>query len=407
MKEFLQNHPGYTAIPTKSLKVVCDAITTIQRKPSLMSPLMTAFYIIFMILAIMGLGIFGLLIYVILDSSMIHFSFKMAVVLAALALPVVIFIGIIGSLCRKVKSEQYRYYQVTGRKPLTIEKREALRLDLVMIYNMKGWAETLEFMPIKELVAGDSYQYRALILTTQESHRSGVFSDWGIVDKQGYREAMESLWQGMHSSSFALMMARVPAEERINHSLVRKLSALLEIPPEKIIANLESYNDAPPALLWGFDLRRAIYLSRICYGAGIISEEDAWEDLLKTSRYIHTIFPDFDSYHQNYLLGHAYWVMDFEAIKARRNEYEHFKKTCKWQMKDLPWHTESQDQLPQFMRDGFREGIAMILKSEAENKVAESPIAENLEVEELSKAEHLGKVVEEEEEIDLQSTMIH
>ncbi|UNM97041.1 DUF1266 domain-containing protein [Ignatzschineria rhizosphaerae] len=402
MKKFLQNHPGYTAIPTSSLRVVCEAITTIQRKPSIMSPLMTAFYIIFMILAIMGLGIFGLLIYVILDSSVIEFSLKMGVVLAALALPVLIFIGIIGSLCKRVKSEQYRYYQTTGRKPLTIEQRAALRLDLVMIYNMKGWAETLEFMPVKEFVAGDTYQYRALMLTTQESHRSGVFSDWGIVDRQGYREAMESLWQGMHSSSFALTMARVPAEERINHSLVRKLAALLEIPSEKIIANIDSYNGKAPALLWGFDLRRAIYLSRICYGAGIISEEEAWEDLLKTSRYIHAIFPDFDSYHQNYLLGYAYWMMDFEAIKARRNEYEHFKKTCKWQMKDLPWHPESQDVLLQFMRDGFQEGIAMILKSEAGNQAAEA-----LEVEKSGKAVLSDKIVEEEEEIDLQSTTVH
>ncbi len=173
---------------------------------------------------------------------------------------------------------------------------------------------------------------------------------------------MHDLWAGMHSERFAVYAVFSDGE------MFKVLGSLIEESPEYVQQCSRSINGRPLILLWGFDLWRAIVLSRNCFAAGYISEEIAWKNILKTADYAYEIFDSFDVFYTNYRLGNAYWSRDFDTVKKRLKEFQFYKEHCDWPMAQLPWPNSKGIFMEQYMKDGFADVVNSILRDQMENQ---------------------------------------
>ncbi|WP_244208843.1 MULTISPECIES: DUF1266 domain-containing protein [Xenorhabdus] len=255
-------------------------------------------------------------------------------------------------------TEQKRYYLQAKYSVLPEEKRQALRLHIVSCYYDGFWTETLEHYPLKSRVSRDNYQYRILPLSDAEPHQSQVYTDWGILNEKDYWKVLHDLWAGMHSERFAVDAVFTDGE------MFKVLGSLIEEPEEYVQQCSRSINERPPVLLWGFDLWRAIVLSRNCFAAGYISEETAWKNILKTADYVYEIFGSFDEFHTNYRLGNAYWSRNFDTAKGRLKAFWFYKEHCDWPMAQLPWPNPKGIFMEQYMKDGFANAVNSILRDQ-------------------------------------------
>ncbi|MEL7305603.1 MAG: DUF1266 domain-containing protein [Myxococcota bacterium] len=170
---------------------------------------------------------------------------------------------------------------------------------------------------------------------------------WGVVTTEGYRSMMERLFAGMHSVEFSVASV---SEQR--EPMLERLAALLEIPKAKIEAKTHSTNGIP-TLLWAFDLFRVIPLSRDAFLAGLVPEAEAWDNILRASRWSHAMFDNLDDFHFNLRLGHAFWSDDYAQVRERRETIEaYMARNPKWPIDTIPWTCRSPDVLPNHVRDG-------------------------------------------------------
>ena len=105
-------------------------------------------------------------------------------------------------------------------------------------------------------------------------------------------------------------------------------------------------------LVWAFDLQRVINLARAGYMARYLTEDEAWDDILRAADLIYNIFPDLNTYHQNWLLGCAYWSRSAERVASMRESMKTFE-LCDWPMKSLKWRKRREGALSPEILTGF------------------------------------------------------
>ncbi|WP_074822559.1 DUF1266 domain-containing protein [Pragia fontium] len=367
MKELMQNHPLFRDFPVKGYKVVWQIYQNnqLQGVIRLLHPLMAIIGIIVVIATAIGIGI-SCLIFVGIDSldnvsGRLNIFFSLW---ASTAVGIVIIIMMAQWILRAPVREQQRYYHQGNLTQLDERKRLALRLDIVATYGYGFWIETLEHYPLTARLKQPAETFPLLEPSSPQAHREGLYDDWGIVDIDGYQSIVEKLWAGMHSRHFFVNM-----HQENNGSMVTTLAALIELPKDYIQSCAISGKDGrPPALVWAFDLWRVIKLSRNCFCAGIISERLAWDNILKTADMIYELFDSFDSYYNNYRLGHAFWSNDYSMIKDRLEQYNNYKAHCDWPITLLPWPTPPGISLSDDMRHGFMKSSDLAFSSSVINK---------------------------------------
>ncbi|MBD2785286.1 DUF1266 domain-containing protein [Xenorhabdus sp. DI] len=263
MKELLQNHPNNRAFPVNSFRIVKEAILK-KRKINFLSPIQAiglgVLWITTILLIALSTGITGLTI----DTNNIPSAgYSLSAILIGFSL-LGIFLSVYTFLRIKnlPAAEQKRYYMQAGLSVLPEEKRQALRLHIVGDFYDGFWTETLEHYPLKSRVSQYNEKYRFLPLSDPEPHQSQIYQDWGILDEKEYVKILHELWAGMHSERFAIDAVFTDGE------MFKVLGSLIEESPEYVQQCSRSIAGRSPALLWGFDLWRAIVLSRNCFAAG-------------------------------------------------------------------------------------------------------------------------------------------
>lgn len=330
MKELLQNHPNWRGFPGIGCRLLGQNHHG-QKKLTLFTPWHRL--ILKVLTGISCVGI-ALLLYFYFDNiTSATKQHETPILIWSLTLLCLLLIGgMIYKILKEQTQQQRRYYQQAGLVPLEEPQRQALRLDIVQLYDCGFWSETLEYYPLAARVAGDNYDYSRFRLASADNYLTRLEEDWGITTEQDYHEMLHELHEGMHSRLFA-EQSSYRAEMLSQH-----LSKLTGVKPAQILDCLRpSLDNRPPALLWGFDLWRGIVMSRNAFSAGLISEEQAWTDLLKTADLVYEIFPSFDAFYTNYRIGNAFWSNNAEMAKFRLTQFDCYKKYCRWPIAQLRW----------------------------------------------------------------------
>lgn len=370
MKELLQNHPNDREFPVNSFRIVKKK-TEQNKNLHFIRPLKAVGARILWIITILIISLFTGITDISIDDNVPSAGFILSVSLIGFIL-----YGIFLSIYTffRIKNmpitEQKNYYRQAGLSVLPEEKRQALRLDIVGSYDSGFWIETLEHYPLKSRVSPNS-QYHFLPLSDVQDHQSQLHKDWGILDKAGYLEMLHRLWAGMHSKHFAVDAVMT------NGEMFKTLGALIEESPEYVQQCSCSVNGRPPALLWGFDLWRALVLSRNSFVAGYISEDMAWEHILKTADYVYQLFDNFDAFYTNYRLGNAYWSRDFDMSKERLARFRLYKTYCDWPIAQLSWPERKDIDMEDYMRNGFADWVNSALQEHMENSVSDEVTEED------------------------------
>lgn len=275
-------------------------------------------------------------------------------IVLALALGALLGSFLVRKMTRKRIKEQKRYYQLYGADWLSQEKREALQLDAPDGYQHGEWIETLEYWPCEARGAAVK-DFKTFIVTSKEERLTGNDQSWGVLSAQSYHETIDRLFNGMHSQLFATDKALMPVEARQN--MQRRIAALTELPEAYVESCWEQKDNRPPQLLWGFDLNRVIELSRTSFMAGLISEETAWNNILKTSAYAHALFDSLDDFYTNFRLGHAYWCNDFRLTNEKLKAHKSYNENCGWPIKKISWR-KNEDPLPEVIQNACEEFVA-------------------------------------------------
>ncbi|MBD2791173.1 DUF1266 domain-containing protein [Xenorhabdus sp. 42] len=377
MKELLQNHPNDREFPVNSFQIVKGAILE-RKKMAFLRPIqaigLSSLWITTILLIAVSTGMTGLTI----DSNNVPSAgyILLAMLIGFSLLGIFLSVYTFLRIKNLPGTEQKRYYTQAGLSVLSEEQRQALRLHIVRCYYNGYWVETLEHYPLKSRIPQDNDdEYRFLPLSDAEPHQSQIYQDWGIINKKGYLKMLHALWAGMHSERFAVDSAFSDGE------MFNVLGSLIEESPEYVKQCTESINGRPPVLLWGFDLWRAIVLSRNCFAAGYISEETAWKNILKTADYVYEIFGSFDEFYTNYRLGNAYWSSDFDMAKKRLKEFQFYKQYCDWPMAELPWPKVKGIFIEQYMKDGFADVVNSMLLDQMDNSSGDEIMDEMIDEE--------------------------
>ncbi|WP_338860200.1 DUF1266 domain-containing protein [Xenorhabdus griffiniae] len=359
MKELLQNHPNNRRFPVNGFRIIKNILKE-RKGVAFLKPIqvigLSALWIATLFLGVLSVGITIL----IFDAN--NVPSKGYILWASMIGLSLLGIYLSTYTFQRIKNlpitEQKRYYLQAKYSVLPEEKRQALRLHIVNCYYEGFWTETLEHYPLKSRVSHDNYQYRILPLSDAEPHQSQVYADWGILNEKDYWKVVHDLWAGIHSERFAVDAVFTDGE------MFKILGSLIEEPEEYVQQCSRSINGRPPALLWGFDLWRAIVLSRNCFAAGYISEETAWKNILKTADYVYEIFGSFDEFYTNYRLGNAYWSRDFDTAKGRLKAFLFYKEHCDWPMAQLPWPNPKGIFMEQYMKEGFADVVNSMLRDQ-------------------------------------------
>jgi Protein of unknown function (DUF1266) len=259
---------------------------------------------------------------------------------------------------------QSKYYKLAGLTPLSQAKRMALKLYVHRDYEEGHWSETLEFFPTQLRFSGKPPSFRFYtsyaFFKLNDKQESLLFLKewWGIDSHKKYKEIIAALLSGMHSVEFAYAMQY----RQDKNALIAKLTKDLEwhgISQEYVKKCVQIHNNRrPPKLVWGFDLFRVIQVARWSYTAGLVSEDEAWADILAATNMIYGLFDSDEDYMDNYILGLLFWSDDNKRARHAKHQWQLYKKNCKWPIAQLAWPKKQSITWPEAIQTGFKDVIA-------------------------------------------------
>lgn len=339
--KLLQNHPGYLEYPTKPM--------TLLKHQSLVFRI--CFVLLFIVLiCLAAFTSFTLAIFFFNSDPIPEKGYTLVFGMVASTL---IALALFGYMAYKglnrPRVEQRLYYKIAGIEPLSERQRQALRLDIVPCYQYGYWVETLESNALKSRVADRQDQFKILQLVEASYFSEPLLEWWGIKNAEDYHQMISQLWNGMHTRDFALNV-----NGREGKALAGQLAGLIGMPETYVLNCTKPGKDnRPPSLVWGFDLWRAINITRWAFGAGYISEQQAWKDLLYSADMVHEIFASFNQYWLSYRLGNAYWSRDPETTRQRLDVWVNYESYCDWPIAKLDWPARPDIELSHNIRSGF------------------------------------------------------
>lgn len=358
MAKLIQNHPYFFEYPVNGRKVVINFI-----KNAGLDNFLSGYklYLKLFIITTNFISVISIsLAFAIFNFNLSHDSHDFV-----LAICILLFLFLFGPcftavlFFRNIRlpfKEQEEYYRQAKTETLELNKRLVLRLDIVSTYNNGLWSETLEYYPLISRLKNFTGHFRFLHPESNDYYLRVLYQNWNITDADQYRKCIQALETGLHSKPFAYLLH--PMNEEYSVDRIKNIAMLTELTTSYIESCSHKKNGARvPVLLWGFDLWRAIALSRTCFCSGLISENEAWEVILRIADIVHEIFDSFDEFYNNYRLGNAYWSNDFDMIKRRREEFLCYQEFCDWPIRYLPWPSRKNIELSPWMTDGFKSEI--------------------------------------------------
>lgn len=373
----LQNAPNSRQSPVKEKNI----FEVYQKLPSQSKTILS---IVFMLLFFLGVYTFFLL-------KGVATGFYKASTLTEITaiLPIIIFVllavYIVYTLRQEINrpvKEQLKYYELGKLQPLAEKQQKALRLVLVSTYYDGFWIKTLEYYPCEVRVNTNEFKPKSFFIASKENYKQQINDDWGIVSKAQYKQWVEELFSGLHSKQFAVDMEyatnadayinRYSGEEeklnikKQNENFISRLAGLIEKPEAYVLDCNTELNGKLKKLVWAFDLGRVIPMAQNAFMAGLITEDEAWHDILKAAGLSYFLFNSYEDFFDNYRLGHAYWSDNLEQTRSRLDMWKLYVEKCDWPEKHLDWSSDLIPAIPDEMKTGFRNYIASKLKKERE-----------------------------------------
>lgn len=276
--------------------------------------------------------------------------------------------------------EQKRYYELGKVEPLNSTQQKALRLELADMYYSGFWVNTLEYYPCEIRVDRKLFTPATFSIADAQTYKRSINDDWGIVSAPQYRQMVVELLNGMHAKQFALDMEYTlnvadylnpyqQEEEKNNikiqnNAYLNQLAGLIEKPVSYVESCCVERNEKPKQLIWGFDLWRVLPMSRNAYMAGYISEEEAWEHILRASELAYYLFDSYESFYDNYRLGNAYWSNNLDTTSNRLQKWKLYEQNCDWEERNISWTYSEAPVISEEMKTGFANYVAGRLKKQ-------------------------------------------
>lgn len=280
-------------------------------------------------------------------------------------------ISVVKKLMFKNIAEQKKYYRLAGGLTwLPQEKREALQLEAHSCYHTGSWVETLEYWP-GEVRMSQKTRFTTFQIVTKEDRLAANDEAWKVLSEKSYIERTDQLFAGMHSQLFASDKQVMTAQTR--NAMISRLGELTQLPENYITSCWDLQGSKPAILVWAFDLQRVVELSRTSFMAGLITEQKAWEQILKASDYAHALFSNPDDFFNNYRLGHAYWSNDFKLTNEVAQMQKAYDNDCKWSIKDVAWTQKDSSILPEVILNGCKDYVEEEIKKSAHNTIGFQP----------------------------------
>jgi len=143
-----------------------------------------------------------------------------------------------------------------------------------------------------------------------DSLRNLLSQWWGVRTRSELLDALEYLDTGGHRRKFAgigAVVTRLPPE------VVGWLEArVARLDPElanQVAVAQRQYTTLGGRSLLGWDYGRYVALCRWGYAVGFLTEDDAWERMMRAARILQPRFGSWSELGENYLIGREFWSL--------------------------------------------------------------------------------------------------
>lgn len=247
----------------------------------------------------------------------------------------ILFIAVyfINNIMKKNITAQLKYYEINNIQELSSEQAQALQLCLCIDYNWGRWNETLEYYPLLEKI--EELDFIGIVVTSIENERYHLYNSFEILLTEEYHSLIGRIF------SEGLFTAKFLHKYVFPENGMKRLARLSSISIQEIGRYIQPNEINERKLIWGYEFFNVIFITRQAYMAQLISEDVAWENILKASSYIHTLFDNFDDFYLNYILGNVVSFESMEKANDRWSEYIEYKNYCQWRFKNLNWQKQS------------------------------------------------------------------
>jgi hypothetical protein len=207
------------------------------------------------------------------------------------------------------------------RKIITGPKAWAVACCALLVEYNNGWHDTLA----TELPTPSSVQ----------SHKDSLKEWWGIESKADLLESLNWLESGGHRELFERLGWQIHNRSFLSFFLTYLTTTNKET-RNKLRMAYQYYDVVGKKSLIGWDLERAIYLCRVGYECGYISEDEAWEHIMNYARYLQQTFDSWEDLGRNYIIGRNFWSYE-ETLKSGEGIDDAFMVLI--EMPSSPWNT--------------------------------------------------------------------
>jgi len=264
------------------------------------------------------------------------------------------------------RTQQFQYYEWGKISPPTLRQKAALQLMAFRTAEQLTWPETLEMEPSERRVRHIT-DFRQKLDTFEIFDKNyflnGLDSWWGIVTKKDFEFQANQLLTSSHTYNF--LMASLGEDATAMKSRLLDLTGLSE---RYYDACLERKTGKPPKLIWAWEFWRLIAITRTAFSAELLEEEEAWTYIHKASDWAHYIFDDLDDFHNNLLLGCAFWSNQLSKVNEKKDAIAALKEV-NWPILHTPWTKPTGVNLPDYVQTGYQKEVEAVLKPEKRNPI--------------------------------------
>lgn len=212
--------------------------------------------------------------------------------------------------------EQRRYRGLTGDRRVTERQQQLLALAASSDHLGGFWNSSLAYRPaevalLEPLRSGSGTEFVTLPEPVPVEVMRAALTGPDEHSPEDYTSRREGLF-AEHSASWALLSALTGPDAA---ETAGRLSRLLSCSPDDILDAIRPKGGKEPPLLWAFDVRRAIDVTREYYMAGLLSEDEAWAEIEKIASVAFERFGSWADYWDNLRLAVAFTENDLGAVR--------------------------------------------------------------------------------------------
>ena len=146
----------------------------------------------------------------------------------------------------------------------------------------------------------------------RNNNRGTLSRDWGITTREGLLENLDNLERGLHSASFREIQGIV-FEVSLAASEYEVMNILNKYTWDQTKINRFNYvwnnwDEYHSRTIKAWDLGRAVSLCRWGYGAGFITEKEAWDRIIRIAKLIQPLYNSWEEYGYDYYMGRLFWA---------------------------------------------------------------------------------------------------